>query len=404
MSLPSKVLHLSHVGPSKIPSGGRVLTDANVRLERELGLESHWISIRPEGIAGEKRTKNHLRNLEGNHSSDLPSIYWDHKMSYMLANSMKAQSFLRSWIQADRHMIFVLEGPWLWPLLRIVLKSYKNLKYDVVYAAHNVEFDLAHKIGITDGSDPKLNEISRALLLSDESDLVKRATAVTYLSHHDGELLRALGAKEMVRTYVPSPSLQSRRFSFIDVSKPLLNKEFKWFTFVSGDWAPHVNGVAELLGSMRRGNENKIGIVIAGGVAAGLERISVENKLPNLKSRNDVLILGQISNNVLQKLAEESTGFVLPIDFGGGMGIKTIEALQSFKPVFGTRSAFRGLEEIDLGRQVTISESSAELWSLLQLWKDHEYEINKDLIVFNNRDLIWPSVSYLLSLAKRVQS
>jgi hypothetical protein len=188
----------------------------------------------------------------------------------------------------------------------------------------------------------------------------------------------------------------------MDVSKPLLNKDFKWFTFVSGDWAPHVNGVAELLSSMRRGNENKIGIVVAGGVAAGLERISVENKLPNLNSRNDVLILGQISNNVLLKLAEESTGFVLPIDFGGGMGIKTIEALQSFKPVFGTRSAFRGLEEIDLGRQVTISENSAELWSLLQMWKEHEYEINKDLKVFNNRDLIWPSVNYLLTLAKKV--
>jgi hypothetical protein len=315
---------------------------------------------------------------------------------------MKAQSFLTSWIQAERHMIFVLEGPWLWPLLRMVLKSHKHLKYDIVYAAHNVEFDLAYKIGVANGSNPKSNELSRALLLSDESDLVERSTAVTYLSHHDGEFFRELGAKELIRTYVPSPSLKSRRFSFMDVSKPLLNKDFKWFTFVSGDWAPHVNGVAELLSSMRRGNENKIGIVVAGGVAAGLERISVENNLPNLNSRNDVLILGQISNNVLLKLAEESTGFVLPIDFGGGMGIKTIEALQSFKPVFGTRSAFRGLEEIDLGRQVTISENSAELWSLLQMWKEHEYEINKDLKVFNNRDLIWPSVNYLLTLAKKV--
>jgi hypothetical protein len=230
--------------------------------------------------------------------------------------------------------------------------------------------------------------------------LIANSTGVTYLSEYDGEIFKSLGARKLIRTYVPAPNLKSNRLSFLPGPKVLLDNKYRWFTFVSGDWSPHVSGALELIKSMRSGNENNIGLVVAGAIANGLERNNLESKFPNLSSRDDILILGQISTNVLLKLVEESTGFVLPVDFGGGMGIKTVEAIQSLKPVFGTKSAFRGLEEFNLGNQVTISEDSSGLWPLLQSWSPQEYEVDRNLRVFNNRALVSPSVEYVLSLVR----
>jgi hypothetical protein len=396
-----KILHLSHVGPSKIPSGGRVLIASNLQYERELELDSHWLSIRPNKVDGERKSKNHKRDLEGSHNGDLPSLYWDHKMSYAIANSKLAQDFLKSWIDEKSFTIFVLEGPWLWPILRLVLNHYPALEYNIVYAAHNVEYDLAFKIAEATGCDNKLNARSQALLLQDESDLVARSIGVTFLSEHDGSLLKSLGAKKLIRTYVPSPASKPRRFNFGTRSEPLLDPQFKWFTFVSGDWAPHLSGITALVEAMEQGNQNKIGIAIVGNISAGIQRVNSEIFKKFSNEQANVRVFGPVTDRILERVITESAGFVLPVDFGGGMGIKTIEALQTYKPVFGTRAAFRGLEGLDLGRQVTISQNSAELWGHLQSWNNSDFQINKEALVFDNKKLIKPSVDFLLSLSNK---
>lgn len=392
-----KVLHLSHVAPAKVSSGGRILTQANIEAERQLGLNSEWISLRTNRIPLEFRSNFHFRNVESSIPDDFPSLFWDHRMAYRLAASDKAFDFLTKHIQSNISYIFVLDGPWLWPTLRRFLATQTNLNYRIVYSAHNIEFKLSAMIARGEGSLSSDIDFSTNLLKNDELDLLSASSIATYLSTSDGAELKLYKHNKLVRTYVPGTSIRLKNTNK-GRQRRLLDSDVDWFGFVSGDWLPHNLGCIELIKSMhKRKDSNNVGVAIIGGISAGLMR---SKEFKNLATNQNLRIFGRVSNEVLSRLDSELSGYVLPVEFGGGMGIKTIEAIQSRKPVFGTVASLRGLEDFKLGNQVSVSEKSEMLWDKMQEWdKNTPVEIRPS-ILFENEKLVEPSAKAILELSE----
>ncbi len=80
-----------------------------------------------------------------------------------------------------------------------------------------------------------------------------------------------------------------------------------------------------------------------------------KNDIPKKWLKNNIEFLGFVSNEKLEELYKTTGGFICPINFGSGIKIKILEALQYNMPIFATEKSLSGLKFIDIPAYIDIN-------------------------------------------------
>jgi glycosyltransferase involved in cell wall biosynthesis len=360
-----RILHLSHVGPIKQPTGGIIHVMESIKNEIAHGHDSHWISIRTDREIGLKTSSHHLRIGKNSHNER--NGFGDWNLSQEIANSEKARQFLKREVKKFQPDLLVFEGPWLWPIYMRASNEFPFLReIQHVYSAHNVEHILIPKIYESRGMPIENLTISRNLLKNMEAELISSSLACISLSSDDAEALKENKAKHIIQASNGITIQKSNRISAWKVSR-CFQPQNVIALFVSSNWDPHVLGLRELLNSKQitELTARKIQIVIVGSIIDSFSDFP-ESSMSNLRVIPETIVfLGRIKSSDFGALLDRANVFVLPISFGGGKGIKTSEALSSSKLVLGTKSAFRGFAISEKEQGVITVNSSPEILDCL---------------------------------------
>jgi glycosyltransferase involved in cell wall biosynthesis len=212
------------------------------------------------------------------------------------------------------------------------------------------------KVILTD-YDVVAQQVSRSALLhrltfDAEAGALRKANHAISVSIADQQIFRQAGVETEV---IPNPvNIDGSNFALpkhltiaaleqlYDISLP----GKKVCLFVGSLFQPNVVAVdtirkiAGLVEGMSSGKD--ICFVVVGGCAA-----------PE-RNRNFVA-LGKVDDIVLRALYHIAGLVLIPLPFGTGVSVKTIEAMAAQKPILGTRHAFRGLT-VESGRHCIISD------------------------------------------------
>ncbi|WP_158809677.1 glycosyltransferase [Beijerinckia sp. L45] len=247
--------------------------------------------------------------------------------------------------------VFLVEQPWLWPVLKCVLKETNNLS-PVVYSSHNHELPLLKQL-LKSG-----NTVGNARLLKKaehiESDLVQHSSGLICVCEADSSSMQMghlplLIAPNGVWPRVAqgnNDKVLDRRLRFMDYA-----------LFVGSAHPPNASGFDTMLRPLVKMMPPNQRIAVVGGVCNLLPSTSMFNAQPGL-AETRIELLGTQSEDSLTNLISHTKGFILPITEGGGTNLKTAEALYSRKPIIATPAAFRGFEKFKSYPNVFISDEA----------------------------------------------
>lgn len=196
-----------------------------------------------------------------------------------------------------------------------------------VFIAHNVEHELYKTI-----LESKSNFISRWIYAREarlikwvESRLVSRATEVWTLTQHDAKAFERLANPHRVRTF----SLPAR---FKVPTMAAVQRQFDIAIFGNWTWQPSVHGLKWFLDEVLPRLPSNFNIRVAG---SGAEWLSGRY--------DNVNYLGFVDD--LNGFLTTARAIAIPTLSGGGIQIKTLDAVASGSPIVATTTALRGIDD-----------------------------------------------------------
>jgi hypothetical protein len=364
------VVHLSHVGPLAIPNGGVMHIQESIKLELEQNFNVKWFSYRMDREEGYKKHADHLRLKTVWQYS--PQMFGDSNLSFQVATSSKARNHLIENLNKLKDYVLVFEGPWMWPLFQTIQHQIRYQPKEIVYSCHNVECIVLPQIYQSRNLSPEKLQLASTLLRLMEREIISRADICIALTNSDALELKNLGAKRIILASngaikPPEAIKPAKRI------KKRLSDNLPVVLFVSSNWDPHVHGLQQFIDAIAS-ESAALNVVIVGSIKNSFEnRLNKvgELKIPSNESR--IWFTGRVDNDRLAQIYGISDAIILTVEFGGGKGIKTSEALLTGKPVFATSASVRGFDRNMLENNVYIHESSYDLVkSILQNLSDAE--------------------------------
>jgi len=220
--------------------------------------------------------------------------------------------------------VVLLEYPfWARQVMRIAEREGRQ----VVLTAHDLIADQV--------DEPRL----RALVWRRELDAFRQANALVTVAPTDQAVLRGHGLDAAL---APNPA-DSRLFA-LDESVTLPCAMVRttgaaclppvpFCLFVGSDYEPNriaVRRIRAIAAAMNDSGRSPVNFVVAGGVTPA-------------ERADNYIALGRVSDTLLLELYARADVILVPLPFGTGSSLKTIEGMAAAKPVLGTTAAFRGL-------------------------------------------------------------
>jgi len=331
----------------------------------------HGGQIRASQIATELRANGHeVKSIavyvENDYSAveedDIPfnsdSKYWNPELPWLsdyfsglfAANDERTLIRLQSLVNSFRPDLVIVEQPWLFQAIQLVVQSDTIL----IYSSQNIEWRLKEKqferLGHLDSVDLV------AAIRKMEDSAARAAHVVIACTDADVEYYRAAVGKSTFHGVVAGNGVEP-----FTCSEQRVDSWYGFFNrpmpvFVSSAHMPNAQGFWDMmtpgLTFLRPGEE----VLVVGGVSsiilnpAGFERYS-ELNLSRLN------LAGTREKTELQALVKASHVVLLPITEGEGSNLKTAEALESGLPIVGTSKAFRGFESAMSFKHIQIADN-----------------------------------------------
>lgn len=261
--------------------------------------------------------------------------------------------------------IIHVEQPWLWPLAARYKKDI-NTSCTIIYGSANIESMLKVDILRSMTGDVYKSHFNK---IEDQIDrLEKRAAAecdiLVAVSKDEMNTISSWGGRG--RCVLAPNGVEPLAANSHDVEKWKKRLEGKKFLlYAASAHPPNFVKFSELLGGSLGAFPPDCRLVVVGSVGEHIYHQATKGSFSAVNMSRLELVY-QIPQPDLAALKVLASGFLLPIPYGGGTNLKTAEALQSGKPVIGTREAFRGFEGYSNAPNVYISSSPQEMHSAIR--------------------------------------
>ena len=381
-----KILHIGNLGPTKFPTGGIIHVDESIKLETLEGHISEWVSIRPQREIYAIKSKNHLRlNLQ----PDYPlTIFPDYYAGLYVADNNRALSFVQNKLESFEPDVVVYEGPWMWTLVQ-KLKPRLKFKFREIYSCHNIESTLLSRIYLEDKQSDFSVAIASRFLTKLEMEMSQCCDAVVTLTKDDSMAIGKFAPKKIIQASNGANANPPSNFSKL-MSRLRRDLNSCRFIFISSNWAPHVDGLHNLIRVLEVSNAlHDVELTVVGSIHESFQNYH-RNRIYKIGSKISIRFTGRVGSKKLSSLQHSSHGYFLPIQYGGGKGIKASEALLSGKTIVATTAAFRGFDLNTLPNNVFIEPDYEAFADKLLNLKANELVLNTVATV--QSDYSWESV------------
>lgn len=245
-------------------------------------------------------------------------------------------------VDAYQPDVVQLEQPFLWPLVRRLIKERKLDGVRIVYSSHNLEAPLKFDLLESAGVSREINVQVERRISDLEIELAERADLIISVSNSEADTYRAMNGLQRPIVIRNGADRLGR------ISKPVHGEELlpeEYMVFVGSAYPPNVDGFCKyILRSGLYGFPPEKRFAICGGASEGIYQSDLY--APHQNSYQDrVQFFSSPSDSELSWIRSHAKGFLLPIDSGGGSNLKTAEALSSGKWVVTTKKALRSFED-----------------------------------------------------------
>jgi glycosyltransferase involved in cell wall biosynthesis len=252
-----------------------------------------------------------------------------------------------------------LDHPFMWPLVRRLMKEGRTNGAPLIYSSHNVEGPLKEDILRNSGVSAKRAQDVRRLIDELEREVVAASRLIVAVSDTDAAYYRPIARTDAIVCVVPNGvdrPLPLRPEDVRSVQELFADRPFAFF--VGSAYPPNIEGFARLVadGGFFFVPPEK-SVAVCGGVCDGIF-VSTEYGRFMEANSDRVHFFPKIDDNALNALKQKSHVVLLPIEFGGGSNLKTAEALASGKHVVATAKALRGFEAFVSAKGVTIADTT----------------------------------------------
>lgn len=228
----------------------------------------------------------------------------------------------------------------------------KMLKYEkpIIYSSHNCETDLfVQMLGA--------NSIDTKAVHKIESKILEKSSSVVYCSKEDLNKINEYFLINKPTYYVPNGT---------DIPSVKCKQESKQVLFVGSGHPPNWVAIKRIIDIAKRLPEYKF-------VIAGTSTYIVDEEKIILPS--NVIKYSEISNEEVEKLFQESSIFINPVESGSGTHLKILKALAYGMPIVTTNIGARGLSEKDKKESLVVVETNDEMVDAVkQLLSSKEYD------------------------------
>lgn len=238
--------------------------------------------------------------------------------------------------------VIQLEQPFMWPLVRRLIKERKLDGVKIVYSSHNLEAPLKFDLLESAGVSREINVQVERRVSDLESELADRADLIISVSKFEADNYREMNGLQ--RPIV----IRNGADRLGHISKPVHGEELlteEYMVFVGSAYPPNIDGFCKyVLKSGLYGFPPEKRFAICGGVSEGIYHSGLY--APHQDSYQDrVQFFSRPTDGELSWIRSHAKGFLLPIESGGGSNLKTAEALSSGKWVVTTEKALRSFED-----------------------------------------------------------
>lgn len=247
-----------------------------------------------------------------------------------------------------------LEQPFLWPLIKRLIKERKLDGVKIVYSSHNLEAPLKFDLLESAGVSREINVQVERRISDLENELADRADLIISVSKSEADTYREMNGLQ--RPIV----IRNGADRLGHISKPVHGEELlpeEYMVFVGSAYPPNIDGFCKyVLKFGLYGFPPEKRFAICGGVSEGIYQSGLY--APHQGSYQDrVQFFSCPSDSELSWIRSHAKGFLLPIESGGGSNLKTAEALSSGKWVVTTQKALRSFEDFSGQAGVIVADT-----------------------------------------------
>lgn len=258
----------------------------------------------------------------------------------IIESKSKTRTILRDKIESFRPDIIEVEQPYLYKGIEQISKEL-NLDSKIVLSSHNIESKMKPEIY----KDLDIETATRNKLTKAVNDLEVYATSsadlVIAVSESDAEFHRELGAKKCIVAKNGINKITPTTAAIMHWRKYKKDMKIeKIVTFVGSAHPPNWVGFDKTVGRDLSFLPPNSRLCLVGAISNFYQASEKSKRFWHHASP-----LGQLSDDNLAGLIQESDVILLPITGGGGSNLKTAEAILSTKKIVSTAYAFRGYEE-----------------------------------------------------------
>ncbi|WP_308009577.1 glycosyltransferase [uncultured Fusobacterium sp.] len=283
------------------------------------------------------------------------------------SSSIKVEREILEKIKKNKYTIIFLDGSGYGYLSEKIKKNFPNIK--IIVFCHDINFYLYSSIISEERNFSRKLKAKKEKYNSEinENKIFKNADKIITLNKRDTKLLKDKygynTSKEIGVTF------KNEKVKNIK-NNNLISEDFTLLFVGVANFIPNLSGLEFFIQKVLPELNAKLIIV-----GKGMEKYKKKFEKVNEK----VNVIGTVEN--LEEYYLKANAVVAPIFIGGGMKIKTGEALMYGKSIFGTTEAFQGYE-VDYekigGRCNTAEEFILKINDYIKYWENNgKFEKNK---------------------------
>ena len=251
----------------------------------------------------------------------------------------------------------LVEQPWAWPAVNKAKK--KNKEILSIYSSHNIESVL--KDSILDPSDSMNKQLALKRIHELELSAAIECDLLVTCSHSDSEWFISKGVSPEKILYIPNCTSWNR---YKEIEEPSTSED-SYFTLVGSAYPPTIDSFLQIFWEAEIWLPPRVEIRVIGGVAEPLSKFIRSSRAT--QSRGAINLIGVLDERSLFIQLQHSSGYILPVKYGGGTNLKTAEALYFGGVTIGTKAAYRGFETYLSDPQNYVIENDYD--AMTAIWK-----------------------------------
>ena len=270
---------------------------------------------------------------------------WDLTLSAVVNNDPVLRPRFVDALARENADVYIFEQPWLWPLVREVVKTNPELRRPIVFSSQNVEFSLLREMllkvsgGTLSDHDNWLVEYTYNL----EKELCEASDLVVACTQSDLDFFSAQFKVKRGAVFPNGINPPSAVSDGVAAKYAKMYEGRKLAGFVGSAHPPNAEGFETMCGDNLGYLPPDGRIAVIGGVCDLIYNHGRDSLFSALNdSRCDYI--GRVPQEYLDAILARCDVILLPILTGGGSNLKTAEALVSGKTILSTSLAFRGYD------------------------------------------------------------